>query len=227
LIISPFFFKHVAVGGQHSCAIEFSGAAYCWGYNIRGQLGDGTTASNGIPTRTAGSLEFRQDPLVIFRSPDPDFPLPPGPFMAAGYDHTCGITTTGPTVCWGINENGQLGDGTRSPDRLNATAVAGGHAFAAVTAGLRHTCALDSDGAAWCWGNNNLGQLGTGPTGDALVPTAVEGGLTFAYIKAGELFTCGVTSEGVAYCWGDNEYGQLGIGNTTSSNVPVKVAFQP
>ena len=166
---------------------------------------------------------------MIFRSPDPDFPLPPGPFIAAGYDHTCGITTTNVLVCWGLNQNGQLGDNSRT-SRNTPTTVAGGHTFVAVTAGLRHTCALDSDGAAWCWGANDLGQLGNGGTGEALVPTAVEGNLKFAYIKAGELFTCGVTSEGVAYCWGDNEYGQLGTGTSTTgggSAVPVKVAFQP
>jgi alpha-tubulin suppressor-like RCC1 family protein len=226
LILSTDLFKYVTVGGQHTCAIALSGSGFCWGYNVAGQLGDGTFATNGVPTPIAAvNLEFRQDPLVIFRSPDPDFPLPPGPFMAAGYDHTCGITTLNQTICWGLNQDGQLGDNS-TVEKNTPVAVAGGHTFVAVTAGLRHTCALDTTGAAWCWGASDLGQLGRAG-GASRVPVAVDGGLQFAYIKAGELFTCGVTSEGAAWCWGDNEYGQLGDGSFTGSDVPVKVAFQP
>jgi alpha-tubulin suppressor-like RCC1 family protein len=219
-------YKWVAVGGHHTCGITTSGDARCWGWNAFGQLGDGTGATTNIPQNVPGA-QFRTDPLVIFRSPDPDFPLPPGPFIAGGYDHSCGITTGNAAVCWGLNQNGQLGDNTRQT-RNTPALVAGGHTFVAVTAGLRHTCALDASGAAWCWGANDLGQVGNGAVGaDVLAPAAVEGGLEFTYIKAGELFTCGVTSEGVAYCWGDNEYGQLGVGTTSGSNVPIKVAFQP
>jgi alpha-tubulin suppressor-like RCC1 family protein len=225
LVLSAELFKSVHVGGLHTCAITTAGAGLCWGYNIGGQLGDGTTTTNGTPAPVVGGLTFRTDPLVIFRSPDPDFPLPPGPFMAAGYDHTCGIITANQALCWGLNQDGQLGDNT-AVNRSTPVGVAGGHTFVAVTAGLRHTCALDSTGAAWCWGANDLGQLGRAGAASR-VPVAVEDGLQFAYIKAGELFTCGVTSEGAAWCWGDNEYGQLGDGSFTGSAVPVKVAFQP
>jgi alpha-tubulin suppressor-like RCC1 family protein len=218
--------KVLTLGGLHTCAVSVAGDGLCWGYNASGQLGDGTTTTRGLPVAVAGGLTFRTDPAVIFPSPDPDFPLPPGPFLAAGYDHTCGITSGGATVCWGLNQDGQLGDGTRTA-RTTPTTVGGSHAFAAVTAGLRHTCALDTAGAAFCWGDNRLGQLGDGTTTAHDVPTAASGGLVFAYLKAGELSTCGVTSEGVAYCWGDNEYGQLGDGTTNGSSVPVKVAFQP
>jgi alpha-tubulin suppressor-like RCC1 family protein len=225
-VTGPDLFKEVSAGGLHTCAITLSGAGRCWGYNRTGQLGDGTTTNSAAPVAITGGNTFRTDPLVIFRSPDPDFPLPPGPFVAAGYDHSCGITAPGPTVCWGLNEYGQLGDGTAT-NRPTPVAVAGGHAFAAVTAGLRHSCALDTDGAAFCWGDNTHGELGDGSTNGSSTPVAVAGGLTFSYIKAGELSTCGVTAGGTAYCWGDNEYGQLGDGTTNASNVPVKVAFQP
>lgn len=217
-------FKEVSVGGLHTCAITVAGGGRCWGYNVAGQLGDGTTSNSALPVNVGGT--FRTDPLVIFHSPDPDFPLPPGPFVAAGYDHSCAITVAGPTLCWGLNEYGQIGDGTTS-NRSSPTAVTGGHAFAAVTAGLRHTCALDTTGAAWCWGDNTHGALGDGTHTRSGAPVAVAGGIQFAYLKAGELSTCGVTPTGTAYCWGDNEYGQLGDGTATSSAVPVKVAFQP
>jgi alpha-tubulin suppressor-like RCC1 family protein len=217
-------FEEVSVGGLHTCGITITGAGRCWGYNVAGQLGDGSAANSAVPVAVPGT--FRTDPLVVFHSPDPDFPLPPGPFVAAGYDHSCAITVGGPTLCWGLNEYGQVGDATTA-NRASPVTVAGGHAFAAVTAGLRHTCALDTDGAAWCWGDDTYGELGDGTRARSATPVAVGGGLRFAYLKAGELSTCGVTSAGVGYCWGDNEYGQLGDGTATSSNVPVKVAFQP
>jgi alpha-tubulin suppressor-like RCC1 family protein len=219
-------FKDVSVGGLHACGVTVGGAGRCWGYNIAGELGDGSTATSGAPVAVAGGTTFRTDPLVIFHSPDPDFPLPPGPFVAAGYDHSCAISAAGATLCWGLNEYGQIGDGTTA-NRTSPAAVAGGHAFAGVTAGLRHTCALDASGAAWCWGDDTYGELGDGTRASSATPVAVAGGLQFAYLKAGELSTCGVTSAGTAWCWGDNEYGQLGDGTATSSAVPVKVAFQP
>jgi alpha-tubulin suppressor-like RCC1 family protein len=217
-------FEEVSVGGLHTCGITVNGAGRCWGYNLAGQLGNGSTSSSSTPVAVPGA--FRTDPLVIFHSPDPNFPLPPGPFVAAGYDHSCAITVGGPTLCWGLNENGQLGDGT-TVNHASPVVVAGGHAFAAVTAGLRHSCALDTNGAAFCWGDDTYGELGDGTTTSSSIPVAVAGGIQFAYLKAGELSTCGVTSTGAAYCWGNNEYGQLGDGTTTSSAVPVKVAFQP
>ena len=217
-------FKDVSVGGLHTCGITVDRGGLCWGYNVAGQLGNGTTTTSSVPVTVPGT--FRTDPLVIFHSPDPDFPLPPGPFIAAGYDHSCAITLAGPTVCWGLNEYGQLGDGSTT-NSTSPTVVGGGHAFAAITAGLRHTCALDATGAAWCWGDNTYGELGDGTNTRSGTPVAVAGGLQFAYLKAGELSTCGVTGSGVAYCWGDNEYGQLGDGTATSSAAPVKVAFQP
>ena len=218
-------FKEVSVGGFHTCAITLTGDGRCWGYNLAGQLGDGTRNTSALPVQVQIST-LRTDPLVIFHSPDPDFPLPPGPFIAAGYDHSCAITVAGPTLCWGLNESGQVGDGT-TVNRSAPAVVAGGHIFAAVTAGLRHSCALDMTGAAWCWGDNTYGELGDATNTSSATPVAVTGGIAFAYLKAGELFTCGVTGEGVAWCWGDDEFGQLGNGSGQPSNQPVKVAFQP
>jgi alpha-tubulin suppressor-like RCC1 family protein len=219
--------KSLALGGLHTCAITATGGAtgpaQCWGYNAHGQLGDGGTTTTGTPVTVAGGLNFLVEPAVIFPSPDPDFPLPVGPFLAAGEEHSCGITTIG-TRCWGLNQDGQLGNGSTT---TSSTPVPVTGSFVAITAGLRHTCALTATGGAFCWGANTFGQLGDGSNTARTSPTAVAGGLAFAYLKAGDLSTCGVTSTGVAYCWGDNEYGQLGDGTTTSSPVPVKVAFQP
>jgi alpha-tubulin suppressor-like RCC1 family protein len=76
-------------------------------------------------------------------------------------------------------------------------------------------CGLTPSGAAYCWGNNNYGQLGTGTTITSASPVAVAGGLTFVALSVGFYQACGLTLSGAAYCWGDNSYGELGNGTTT------------
>ena len=95
-----------------------------------------------------------------------------------------------------------------------------------MSAGAFHTCGVATNGAAYCWGNNFDGQLGTG-TGHETVPTAVAGGLTFASVSTSWFHTCGLTTSGVGYCWGDNVFGQLGDGRTKQANTPVRVVGQP
>jgi len=86
-----------------------------------------------------------------------------------------------------------------------------------VSTGETHTCALDKEGNAYCWGNNANGQLGIGTVGDTVpTPTPVAGGLKFKSIAAGFVHTCGVTLEGDAYCWGNAQYGRLGTGDSGS-----------
>src|SRR6266513_2749248 len=81
-----------------------------------------------------------------------------------------------------------------------------------LAAGSSHTCGVKSAGAAYCWGDNTYGQLGTGSTASTGTPVAVAGGFVFGALAAGARHTCGVASSGAAYCWGDNAYGKLGTG---------------
>jgi hypothetical protein len=94
-----------------------------------------------------------------------------------------------------------------------------------VTAGYEHTCALKSDGTAYCWGDNEYGQLGDGTQDSRSLPTPVVTALRFTSILAGGWHSCGLTADGVAYCWGANSYGQVGDGTTDNSPTPLQVAL--
>jgi hypothetical protein len=157
----------------HTCGIVSGGAAYCWGTNSSGQLGDGTTTARAIPALVNGGLTFTS--------------------IAAGDDHSCGVTTTGVAYCWGNNTAHQLGDGT-AVSHPDPTAVAGGLTFSSVSAGVDWSCGIVSGGAAYCWGAN------IPPNG--ATPVLVAGGLNFASLSVGVYHACGVTTSGAGYCWG-------------------------
>jgi alpha-tubulin suppressor-like RCC1 family protein len=99
--------------------------------------------------------------------------------------------------------------------------------YAAVTVGFDHACGLTTASTAFCWGNNNLGQVGAGSFSAVVTrPTAVAGGHTFSMLSAGSTFTCGIGSGGDVFCWGDNTYGQLGSGSQgVAQNIPTPVNF--
>jgi len=143
----------------------------------------------------------------------------PGPLhlaaVSAGYDHTCGITSTGSTYCWGNNDSGQLGSGTSGGYQSKPVLVAGNLLFSSITAGFHHTCGITTTGATYCWGANGLGQLGIGTQDQQThpLPQQVQGGYTFIQISAGGAYTCAVNREHFAWCWGQNRYGQLGNGS--------------
>ncbi|MGH7701089.1 MAG: RCC1 domain-containing protein, partial [Gemmatimonadales bacterium] len=99
---------------------------------------------------------------------------------------------------------------------------AGDHApFEAVAAGERFSCALNAQGAAFCWGTNSFGELGTGTTDQATTPQAVVGEVTFASLSAAGRHTCALSPTGIAYCWGLNDVGELG---TSAADVCTTVA---
>jgi alpha-tubulin suppressor-like RCC1 family protein len=145
--------------------------------------------------------------------------------VSTGDSHTCAITTAGRAYCWGNNEDGELGDGTRTA-RTRPTPVAGNLVFRNLSAGYAHTCGVTTDFVAYCWGKGLDGQLGTGPpTTPHLTPARVAGGLKFRTVLAGIAHTCALTETTQrAYCWGNNSWGQLGDGTTTERDIPVPVA---
>lgn len=129
--------------------------------------------------------------------------------VAAGRAHTCALTESGGVLCWGDNDQGQLGTGDRI-ERTVPVAVPGLSGVRQIAAGDQHTCAALDTGALQCWGDGSAGQLGDGSTADSLAPHAVPGLNGVLAIAAGRLHTCARTAAGAVWCWGDNLYGQVG-----------------
>lgn len=196
-------FTAISAGLIHSCGVTSSGSAFCWGWNERGQLGDGSTRDRSEPVRVrAEGLSFTS--------------------IHAGGGHTCALADDGSAWCWGFNQNGQLGAGA-GPNRSEPQPVSGGLTFTTIAASQSlHSCGIATGGAAYCWGWNAFGQLGIEDTGDQLTPVAVSGGLEFASISTGNFHTCALTTGGEAYCWGENDRGQLGDGTTADRTSPVR-----
>lgn len=94
--------------------------------------------------------------------------------------------------------------------------VAGGLRFRQLAAGFFQTCGVTTNNVAYCWGRNDVGQLGDGTTANRLLPVPVAGGLRFHQVSAADFHTCGVTTGSQAHCWGRNFGGQLGDGTTTA-----------
>ena len=127
--------------------------------------------------------------------------------------------------CWGLNDSGQLGDGTNSSRTTPVDVSALGSGVVAVSAGGNHTCALTSGGGVKCWGLNSSGQLGDGTTANRNVAGRCAG-LTsgVAAISAGGYHTCAVMTSGALKCWGRNDRGQLGDSSATNKLVPTDVS---
>ena len=206
----------------NGCAVV-NGGAYCEGRNDYGQLGDGTLIDSSVPVQVQGLTSGVTA-------------------IATGYTHACAVMN-GAVYCWGNNNYGQAGNHPQNGPCENImaqpphvctvvpTQVQGLPAGAeSVTAGTYHTCAI-VNGAAYCWGDDDFGQLGDGTTTTTYQPVQVKNLTNVTAISAGAYpdpngydETCAVAN-GDVYCWGSNAYGQLGDGTTTDSSVPVKVQF--
>ena len=210
----------VSAGDYHTCAVTSDGAVFCWGSGSYGRLGDGSATNRSTPVQVkgVGGEGFLSDVVSV----------------SAGGIHSCAVTSDGAAFCWGLGGNGELGNGLNSwsltPVQVKPVV---GEGFlsdvVSVSAGGYHTCAVTSDGAAFCWGYGQRGRLGDGLTTNRSTPVQVKGvgGIGFlsdvVSVSAGSNHTCAVTSDGAAFCWGDGLSGKLGDGSTANRSTPVQV----
>lgn len=200
----------VAQGATHTCALTAGGAVLCWGRNDVGQLGDGTFQNSPRPVQVTGLLAGVKA-------------------VAAGGRISCAITYDDRVRCWGHNAYGQLGDGqeTRRGVPVLVNHLPG--PVSRIAVGMLHACILTRAGDAYCWGNGEHGQLGTGTFARAShEPVLVKGiDVQLTGIVAGDDFTCAWSIRQEVFCWGANAYGQLGIGSRTDAAAPVRLKAYP
>lgn len=222
-------FRQLAMGPNHYCGIADDGLAYCWG-----RIGSGTGLTWYVPEPVAvetaalftaldaaatGACGLTTDERILcwgqvayVRGQDPvegTLPIDAAPGLrfrdVSVGNGVCGIRTDGTLSCWpsGFDRPGDWDQ---------------------VVRGSYHGCALDSGGAAYCWGSNADGQLGDGTTENRSEPIAVAGGFEFSQISVGRYHTCALTVDGEVLCWGWGGGGGLGVGDTNDRSQPTLVA---
>lgn len=198
-------FSTITAGYFHTCGLTPPGLAYCWGGNTWGTLGDGTSTPSDRPVAVVGGHRFEA--------------------IDSGGGHTCGVTSSGQIFCWGLNDEGQVGYDFAQLAIDEPRLLPGSQTWQAVSAGHAHSCGLTVTGAAWCWGDNLTGQLGSGDTFQkSFEPVRVAASMPFESVLAGYYQSCGLTEDGRMYCWGRNDAGQIGDGSTSHRFTPVPVA---
>jgi hypothetical protein len=199
----------ITAGRLHTCALLADHTVWCWGDNAYGELGDNSTTDRHSPVQARGVGGAGN--------------LAGAAMVTAGMYHTCALFGDGTAACWGRNNYGQLGDGSRN-DRHTPVMVNGLANATTVNAGMFHTCSVVGSGTIACWGRNNRGQLGDGSTTNRSSPVAVSDISTATLVSGGMYHTCALLANGTAACWGWNNNGQLGDGTTTQRTTPVPVS---
>lgn len=211
----------IAAGSGSSACAVVGGAAYCWGLNTNGQVGDNSTTLRTAPVAvnvTAGDAAMDGKRVGM---------------VSVGDAHSCALTETG-VFCWGLGTSGQLGNSASSSFSYPrpVTGSSAWNATAISTAG-GHTCAIRSTGAIVCWGLGSSGQLGNGASANSntavtVTASGVLSGVTPRGISAGGVHSCTVGTNGSVYCWGTDASRQLGNGtgggssnSAVASNTPT------
>jgi alpha-tubulin suppressor-like RCC1 family protein len=214
----------VVAGTEHSCALLMNTTAMCWGFNRSAQLGTGPVDNTD---HFPGSIPrpVMENATSALRNIAQ---------IAAGGLHTCALLLDGRVMCWGENDQGQVGNGQRGNPVATPVAVPLMSAAKEIAVGGGHTCAiLMANGSVTCWGFNSNGQLGVGMDGAMLpfstAPVVVHGQNNMGtlsnvkHISANANFTCAITNGGTVLCWGQGNHNQLGNGAAGDSSVPVMV----
>jgi alpha-tubulin suppressor-like RCC1 family protein len=193
----------VAAGDSHSLALDGNGNVWAWGTNFLGQLGIGKTNTNETePVRVENLAHVKA--------------------IAAGKEHSIALKNNGTVWAWGVDHNGQLGDGLWDikyiPARVNNL-----NNVISISAGGNTSAVLKSDGTAWAFGSNSHGQLGNGSMIDERTPIQLSTATDIRSVAVGNYHILVLRKEGDVWASGRNTSGQLGDGTQTNSNTAVQV----
>jgi alpha-tubulin suppressor-like RCC1 family protein len=190
----------VSGGARHACARLADGTVECWGQSKYNTTGTGDLSSYSMPRMpVAGVTDARK--------------------IVSGWQHECALLGDGTLSCWGANQYGQLGDGTRSVSETPVAAMIPNGAIG-LSGTVVRTCAVYASGVVWCWGEN---QLGDGNEGWHGVPVMVSS-LAASSTASGGSFACAIDTAKHVQCWGSNYWGQLGDGSMNPHFLPAQVS---
>ena len=203
----------LSLGAEHACVLATDGSIWCWGRDHKGQLGDGQQGPDRFQPEQVVGGDSGNHPLNATA-------------VTAGGSHTCALDSANGAWCWGLDDHGQLGDGSNddsaAPLSVDQTTMGG---VLGIFAGPQETCALDTGNGVWCWGLDDHGQVGTGQaSGEQLVAVAhqvLNSGIQ--QVAVGPGFVCALDGQSRLWCWGLNDKGQLGNGTQDDSYVPSEV----
>lgn len=191
----------LSVGEEHTCAVKQSGEIYCIGRNKYGQLGNG---SAGGQTSTAVQVQGISSAVQV----------------AAGANHTCAVLQDGTARCWGLNRDGQLGNGSTADDPVTSPVqVQGLSSVTDISAG-GNTCVVLQSGETRCWGQAGLEEQLGPDQDDSATPVDVPTLPKASRVSVGQNHACAVLQTGEIHCWGSNEFGQLGSGEERQRGQP-------
>ena len=204
--------------GNHMLAVLTDGSLWAWGANASGQVGNGLTTDSLSPVKIFGVSGVIPSLSNVIAS------------ASAGIAHSIAVTRDFRVFAWGLNDTGQLGDGTQS-QHLTPVEMTSLSGVVSVSSGANHNLAITITGSIFAWGNNAAGQLGDGSLANRLSPVAVTGltGISGVSAVSGVSSVAAGNSHSIAlqagrvWAWGSNAFGQLGDGTNTNRSVPALV----
>jgi len=194
--------QHIAGGRTNSLFICADGSARSCGYNVNGELGDGTKTERNTTVQVTGLSNVTA--------------------VAAGDYFSLFLKSDSTVWACGINTYGQLGNGT-TKDTTTATKISSLSGIIAISAGTSHCLFLKSDGTVWSCGYNFYGQLGDASTNDAHTPIQVSGVSGITAISAGDAHSMFLKNDGTVWVCGSNGSGRFGDGTTTANHTPFQL----
>ncbi|WP_455202508.1 RCC1 domain-containing protein, partial [Kaarinaea lacus] len=197
----------VVAGEHYNCAIDGDQQLYCWGDNRDRNLATGSIEDVVVtPTRVSSNLGWL--------------------WVTARNTHLCGIKTDHSLWCWGNNDKGQLGTDTSAVNTQEQPVKVGNwNDWLSVSVGESHTCGIRQGHSLWCWGANDLGQIGDPSISmSSAIPIQLHPNDQWMMVSSGQFFSCAIKVDGTAWCWGNNIDGQLGNLTIDPSPTPIPVA---